>query len=111
MARPFFGTGVLGGYTTFSAFAVDILLLIRADRPAFAAPYLVGTLAGALLGATGGMVLARRPSAAVQPAHAAAIGSMRTLARRSVRAIARNRGDRLPVGGRGCSGRRAVCAT
>ncbi len=60
LARPFFGTGVLGGYTTFSAFAVDILLLIRADRPAFAALYLVGTLAGALLGATGGMVLARR---------------------------------------------------
>ncbi len=59
MARPFFGTGVLGGYTTFSASAVDILL-IRADRPAFAALYLVGTLAGALLGATGGMVLARR---------------------------------------------------
>lgn len=60
LARPFFGAGVLGGYTSFSAFAVDILLLIRADRPASAALYLVGTLAGALLGAAGGMVLARR---------------------------------------------------
>jgi CrcB protein len=60
MLRPFFGTGVLGGYTTFSTYAVDIVLLIRAGHPGTAVAYLVGTLAGSLVAVTVGMVVARR---------------------------------------------------
>jgi len=60
MLRPFFGTGVLGGYTTFSTYAVDIVLLIRAGHPGTAVAYLVGTLAGSLAAVTVGMVVARR---------------------------------------------------
>jgi CrcB protein len=32
LARPVLGTGVLGGYTTFSTFTVDAVLLARAGR-------------------------------------------------------------------------------
>lgn len=60
LARPFLGAGVLGGYTTFSAFAVDILMLLRADRPILAAGYLIATLTSALLATTIGMHLACR---------------------------------------------------
>lgn len=46
LVRPFLGTGVLGGFTTFSTYAVDVHLLL--DRPVVAAAYLVGTLLSAL---------------------------------------------------------------
>ncbi|MFE9098574.1 fluoride efflux transporter CrcB [Streptomyces sp. NPDC007264] len=48
LARPFFGTGVLGGFTTFSTYAVDIQRLIDAGRPRTALAYLCATLFGAL---------------------------------------------------------------
>lgn len=34
LARPFFGTGVLGGFTTFSTYATDVRYLFDAGRPA-----------------------------------------------------------------------------
>ena len=34
LVRPFFGTGVLGGFTTFSTYAVDIQQLVDGGRPA-----------------------------------------------------------------------------
>jgi CrcB protein len=46
--RPFFGTGVLGGFTTFSTYAVDIQRLIDAHHPRTALAYLFATLLGAL---------------------------------------------------------------
>src|SRR3954468_11226154 len=49
LARPFLGTGVLGGFTTFSTYAVDTRGLLAAGQPAVAATYLVGTLAVGLL--------------------------------------------------------------
>ncbi|MGR7003404.1 fluoride efflux transporter CrcB [Yinghuangia aomiensis] len=49
LVRPFFGTGVLGGFTTFSTYAVDIERLVKADRPAIAVAYLAGTLVTALV--------------------------------------------------------------
>jgi CrcB protein len=49
LVRPFFGTGVLGGFTTFSTYAVDIERLVKADRPATAVAYLAGTLVTALV--------------------------------------------------------------
>jgi len=60
LIRPFVGTGVLGGYTTFSTYAVDIVLLTRAGHLAAAGLYLIGTLAGALLAVTVGMLTTRR---------------------------------------------------
>lgn len=52
--RLLVGTGVLGAFTTFSAFAVDAVLLADAGRPAVAAAYVVvGVLTlvgGGLLG-------------------------------------------------------------
>ena len=50
LARPFLGVGVLGGWTTFSALAVDVMQLGVADEVQVAiayvaATFLVGTLA------------------------------------------------------------------
>ena len=49
LVRPFFGTGLLGGFTTFSTYAVDTRALLAAGRPAVAAAYLGGTLVLGLL--------------------------------------------------------------
>ncbi|WP_406010580.1 fluoride efflux transporter CrcB [Streptomyces sp. NBC_00637] len=49
LVRPFFGTGVLGGFTTFSTYAVDIRKLFGEDRPGTALAYLATTLCAALL--------------------------------------------------------------
>jgi CrcB protein len=59
LARPFFGTGVLGGYTTFSTYAVDVTRLIQAGAARTALAYLVATPITALLAAWIGTVLAR----------------------------------------------------
>ncbi|WP_406479741.1 fluoride efflux transporter FluC [Streptomyces platensis] len=48
LLRPFLGTGVLGGFTTFSTYAVDIQRLIDARHPAQAMACLAGTLLAAL---------------------------------------------------------------
>lgn len=48
LVRPFFGTGVLGGFTTFSTYAVDIRRLVDHGRPATGLVYLAATLLAAL---------------------------------------------------------------
>ncbi|MDA8372433.1 MAG: fluoride efflux transporter CrcB [Nocardiopsaceae bacterium] len=48
LVRPLIGTGVLGGFTTFSAYAADIVHLIEAGRAGTGAAYLGLTLAAAL---------------------------------------------------------------
>ncbi|CAG7650683.1 fluoride efflux transporter CrcB [Actinacidiphila bryophytorum] len=48
LVRPFFGTGVLGGYTTFSTYAVEIRRLTDAHEAVTAFGYAAGTLAAAL---------------------------------------------------------------
>ncbi|MFE2726020.1 fluoride efflux transporter FluC [Kitasatospora sp. NPDC059327] len=48
LLRPFFGTGVLGGFTTFSTYAVDARQLLAQGRPGAGAAYLGLTLAVAL---------------------------------------------------------------
>jgi CrcB protein len=53
LIRPFWGVGVLGGYTTFSTAAVDVL---RA-APVTALLYLAATLIGALLAVWAGTAL------------------------------------------------------
>ncbi|MEV4627609.1 fluoride efflux transporter CrcB [Micromonospora sp. NPDC049523] len=64
LVRPFLGTGVLGGYTTFSTYAVETRGLLAADRPLLACGYVLGTLAGALTAVwLGGRLLSRiRPA-------------------------------------------------
>jgi CrcB protein len=58
--RPFLGVGVLGGFTTFSTYALDLRTLVAADRIALAVTYLAGTLLAALLAAWLGITAARR---------------------------------------------------
>lgn len=65
--RPFIGTGILGGFTTFSTWCTDIVVLLHDGRPAFAALYLVGTLAGALSAGAVGISLGRRFPDAARP--------------------------------------------
>ncbi|MEU8785619.1 CrcB family protein [Streptomyces sp. NPDC048637] len=59
LVRPFLGTGILGGFTTFSTYAVDIQRLIGAGHPAEAMAYLAGTVVAALA-AVGGAVTGTR---------------------------------------------------
>ena len=56
--RPLLITGVLGGFTTFSAYAVETGLLIDEGRPLVAAAYLVLTVLAGLLAVLIGMRLA-----------------------------------------------------
>ncbi|MFD7531707.1 MULTISPECIES: fluoride efflux transporter CrcB [unclassified Streptomyces] len=48
LVRPFFGTGVLGGFTTFSTYAVDIQHLLDGGRVRAGLVYLGLTLFAAL---------------------------------------------------------------
>ncbi len=52
--RLFLATGVLGGFTTFSAFSLDAVLLWERHEHLLAALY----VGGSVLGAVGGLVLA-----------------------------------------------------
>lgn len=60
LVRPFLGTGVLGGFTTFSTYALETQTLLAAGQPILALGYALGTLAGALVAVTlGGWVIGR----------------------------------------------------
>jgi CrcB protein len=48
LVRPFFGTGVLGGFTTFSTYATDIRALIDGGHARTGLAYLALTLLAAL---------------------------------------------------------------
>ena len=48
--RLFLTTGILGGFTTFSAFSLDAALLWERHEPLMAALYVGGSVAGALAG-------------------------------------------------------------
>ncbi|WP_079277708.1 fluoride efflux transporter CrcB [Streptomyces sp. CB03234] len=48
LVRPFLGTGVLGGFTTFSTYAVDVQQLVEGGRARVALVYLVLTPVAAL---------------------------------------------------------------
>jgi len=56
---PFMLTGVLGGFTTFSAFSLDALYLFERGRMAAALFYMGGSVALAMLALVAGMALAR----------------------------------------------------
>jgi CrcB protein len=58
--RPFLGVGILGGFTTFSTYALDLRTLVADDRLAVAVTYVAGTMTAGLLAAWLGIVAARR---------------------------------------------------
>jgi CrcB protein len=57
--RPFLATGVLGGYTTYSTFAVDTVALVDAGRPALAAGYVAASVLGGVLAVVAGLLAGR----------------------------------------------------
>jgi CrcB protein len=57
---PLLGPGVLGGFTTLSAYADQSRALVASGHPATAAAYVVGTLAAALAAVAGVDRLVRR---------------------------------------------------
>jgi CrcB protein len=67
-ARPFIGIGILGGYTTFSAYTSDTRVLLDAGQAGLAVVYLFGSVAVGLLAVVAGLSLTRR-LAGVTPPH------------------------------------------
>ncbi|MFI6512530.1 fluoride efflux transporter FluC [Streptosporangium sp. NPDC050855] len=59
LLRPFLGVGVLGGFTTFSAYVIDIGRLVAAGAPQVALGYLFGTVTAALAATWTGIALGR----------------------------------------------------
>jgi len=55
--RPFFGVGILGGYTTFSTSVVDVQQAAAHGAPGVALLYLGATVVGALLAVWAGTTL------------------------------------------------------
>ncbi|MEU1886780.1 CrcB family protein [Micromonospora rifamycinica] len=90
LVRPFLAVGVLGGFTTFSAYVVDVHRALAAGAIGTALGYLAGTLVGGLLAVAAGDALVAR--------------WWGTDAGRGHRAAGSGRSDRRPGSGR--SGRR-----
>ncbi len=59
LLRALLGTGVLGGWTTFSTASTDAVTLVQAGRPLLAAAYAAGTLALSVAAAGAGLALGR----------------------------------------------------
>ena len=57
--RAFLTTGILGGFTTFSAFSIDFALLMERKSYAAAAAYGVGSVALSLIAVFAGLSLVR----------------------------------------------------
>lgn len=57
--RAFLTTGILGGYTTFSAFSLDFALLVERKAYGLASAYVLGSVVVSLVAIFLGMALAR----------------------------------------------------
>ena len=57
--RLFLTTGILGGYTTFSAFSLDAALLYERDQFGLAAFYVIGSVAISIVGLFMGLAIVR----------------------------------------------------
>ncbi len=57
--RLFLATGVLGGFTTFSAFSLDTMLLIERGEAGLAVLYAAGSVLLSLLGLWAGLAVMR----------------------------------------------------
>jgi CrcB protein len=58
--RLFLTTGILGGYTTFSAFSLDAALLYQRDEFGLAALYVLASVALSIFGLFAGIALVRQ---------------------------------------------------
>ncbi|HWM81934.1 MAG TPA: fluoride efflux transporter CrcB [Pseudolabrys sp.] len=58
--RLFITTGILGGYTTFSTFSLDAVLLYERGETGLAALYVVGSVVLAVAGLFAGLALMRQ---------------------------------------------------
>ena len=58
--RLFLTTGVLGGYTTFSAFSLDAALLYERGQLGLAAVYVIGSVVLSIAGLFAGLWLVRQ---------------------------------------------------
>ena len=57
--RPFFATGFLGAYTTYSTFAVETVLLAKDGHPAIGLAYAAASLVAGFAASWGGVLAAR----------------------------------------------------
>ena len=57
--RPLLGVGLLGGYTTFSTFSMEVVELGLRGAPLLAGGYALGSLFAGILGAACGILLGR----------------------------------------------------
>ncbi|WP_448610733.1 fluoride efflux transporter FluC [Geodermatophilus sp. URMC 60] len=57
--RPFLAVGVLGGYTTYSAFAVEVVGLAEVGEPLLAGGYVFLSVAGGVLAVAAGVLAVR----------------------------------------------------
>ncbi len=58
--RLLFGVGVLGGYTTFSSFSLEAVMMLERRAYGVAAAYLCGSVALGVLGLIAGLMIMRR---------------------------------------------------
>jgi fluoride exporter len=68
LARPLLGVGVLGGWTTFSALAVDAVLLTSTGRGWLAVGYVAASFVLGVLAVLAGTSLVRRLRPGLRPA-------------------------------------------
>jgi fluoride exporter len=66
-ARPFLGVGVLGGFTTFSAYTSQIRALATTGHAGTAGLYLAGSVVAGLLASVAGVAAARAVGAGARP--------------------------------------------
>jgi CrcB protein len=64
VARPLLATGVIGAYTTWSTYMVEVAVLVRGGTPGVAAAYLAASLVAGVAAAAAGVVGAGRWSRA-----------------------------------------------
>ncbi len=57
--RLFLTTGILGGFTTFSAFSLDAVLLWERGQPALAAAYAAGSVIASVAALVAGLAVVR----------------------------------------------------